>query len=223
MRVLVLGATGPSGIDTVREFFKVYPSGSVVIYARNPSKLPVDISSNPAVTVVIGQLTDTEALSRAFSSGGQVNAVLSTLGAALRPERDDIITQAYRTLMPIMEKHNCKRLIVLSTISVTIEQDHFSLLAWLSVLLIRLVMPKAYRDVNSWSRLLRDEGHKYGIDWTAVRVPWLHNKPGQKVKAGYVGDGTVGVTLSRLALAEFFVAQIEGKEWVGKMLAISSG
>lgn len=62
MRVLLLGATGPSGILIIHEFFKAYPDGTLIIYARNPSKLRSQIISNPSITIIKGELTDTDSL-----------------------------------------------------------------------------------------------------------------------------------------------------------------
>lgn len=48
-KVLVLGATGPSGISLLREL--LYRKYSTVAYVRSPSKIPDDISSNSLLTV----------------------------------------------------------------------------------------------------------------------------------------------------------------------------
>ncbi len=48
-KVLVLGGTGPAGICLVREL--VFRKHEVVVYARNPSKLPEELASSPLVEV----------------------------------------------------------------------------------------------------------------------------------------------------------------------------
>jgi len=48
-RVLVLGATGPAGINLLRELlFRQHPT---VAYVRNPSKIPEDLKANPLLEV----------------------------------------------------------------------------------------------------------------------------------------------------------------------------
>lgn len=47
--VLVLGATGPAGICLVREL--LYRQYKTVVYARNPAKIPQELSANPLLTV----------------------------------------------------------------------------------------------------------------------------------------------------------------------------
>lgn len=222
MRVIVLGATGPTGILVVREFLRVYPEGSAVLYVRNPSKIPQDISSNAKVSVVKGELTDKEALTSAFESGGQVDAVLSALGPLWGHPATKPLSNAYGLLIPIMAAHNSKRLIALSTVSVEDKKDKWSFLNALLVGIVWLIQRNAYRDIVEYAKVISSEGDKHGVDYTIVRVPNLNDKPGQKVIAGYVGDGKTSIFLSRHAIAEFYVREIEGKDWVGKTPAISS-
>ena len=48
-KVLVLGGTGPAGICLLREL--VYRKHATIAYARNPSKIPEDLASNPLIEV----------------------------------------------------------------------------------------------------------------------------------------------------------------------------
>lgn len=48
-KILVLGGTGPSGINVVREL--AHRKLSAVVYARTPSKIPDDISQSPYIEV----------------------------------------------------------------------------------------------------------------------------------------------------------------------------
>lgn len=48
-KILVLGATGPAGICLLREL--VYREHLTIVYARNPSKIPEDLASNPLLEV----------------------------------------------------------------------------------------------------------------------------------------------------------------------------
>ena len=85
-------------------------SHTVVIYARNPSKLPETIVSNPAVSVIKGELTDREALKSALTD---VDAILSVLGPAVRHVSGTPITKAYILLLELMRETNVKRIILL--------------------------------------------------------------------------------------------------------------
>ncbi|THG93413.1 hypothetical protein EW145_g8382, partial [Phellinidium pouzarii] len=78
MHVLVLGGTGGIGPLLIREL--LVAEHTVVVYARSPQKVPSDISSNPSVTIVKGDLTDAGAMSSALAG---VHAVVSVLGPAV--------------------------------------------------------------------------------------------------------------------------------------------
>lgn len=68
--LLTCAAAGPSGIDfcnaALREGHKL------TLYARNPSKLPADLSSNPLISVIQGQLDDRHGLQHAASCGAKI-------------------------------------------------------------------------------------------------------------------------------------------------------
>jgi uncharacterized protein YbjT (DUF2867 family) len=47
LTVLVLGGTGPAGINLLREL--LHRKHKVVAYARNPQKVPEDLASHPSL------------------------------------------------------------------------------------------------------------------------------------------------------------------------------
>ncbi|KAJ7736760.1 hypothetical protein DFH07DRAFT_1064852 [Mycena maculata] len=154
-----------------------------------------------AVTVAKG--TDATALTSAFESG-KVNAVLST------------------TIIPVMvAAQDCKRLITLSTSTFEDPRDKFSLAAAILVFIFCVVQHNAYIVIIAYSKLVAEEGNKHGIDWTVrvVRVLNLNTKAKQKVIAC---DGKkTGIFLSQHAIAEFYVREIEDKEWPCKAHALA--
>jgi putative NADH-flavin reductase len=48
-KVLVLGGTGPAGICLLREL--LFRQHSTIVFARNPSKIPQKLLSNPLLEV----------------------------------------------------------------------------------------------------------------------------------------------------------------------------
>ncbi|KAJ7495603.1 hypothetical protein FB451DRAFT_1335935 [Mycena latifolia] len=204
MRVIILGATGPSGILLVKEYFRVYPTGTAV--------LPVEIATNSAITVLKGELTDEAALTSAFEADGRtIDAVLSTVGPAAGHPSTLPLTAASRTIISVMAAQGCKH-----------KRDKSSLIVSILVFIVWAIQRNAYNDIVTYSKLVAEECTKHDIDWTLVRVPALNSKPNQNAVAGYVGDGKTGVFLSRHALAEFYVREIEGKEWSCKSPSLSS-
>ena len=43
-QILVLGATGPSGINVLRQL--IHHKRAIIVYARSPSKVPEDVTSS---------------------------------------------------------------------------------------------------------------------------------------------------------------------------------
>ena len=160
------------GGQSLKEYFKVYPTGTLVIYARTPSKLPADIAANPAITIIKGELTDEAALTSAFTSDGRrtVDAVLSTVGPALGHPPTLPLTAAHRTIISVMAAQGCKRLITLSTSSAEDARDRFSLLVAILVFIVWVIQRNAYNDIVAYSKLVEEECTRHGIDWTVSRL-----------------------------------------------------
>lgn len=118
-----------------------------------------------------------------------------------------------------MRATGVKRIIALGTTSVVSPADPGGFMAWLVSLFIRITIPGSYADIRTLGALiaLTDD-----IDWTFVRVPFLTSSPGPEVVAGYIGDGKVGWVLRRDAYARFVVDELEKREWVKRMPAISN-
>ena len=219
IRVLIFGATGPSGIQLIRETWRAYPNATIVVYARSPEKLPADISSNENLVIVKGQLTDEEALTKALQG---VDVVLSALGPVVpgQPAGNPVAT-GYGVILPIMKQVGVKRILLLGAASIVDENDRSSIKYQSLIWSLSTFVPKVYSDVVAIGEVIKTQGD--GLDWTIVRVPFLTNKDTTATIAGYVGDGKVGMTLSRRAFAAFMVGEIEKREWVHKCPMLTDG
>ena len=219
MRVLILGATGPSGLLLVQEALAA--GHTVVLYVRSPQKLPEDITSNTSVTVVEGQLNDEAALSGALEG---VDAVLSALGPPVKQgptyPSGTPIAHGYVVLLDAMHERGVKRLIALGTPSMKDEHDKFSLRFATLVAGVALFARNAYKDVVAIGETLR--AAKEDVLWTIARVPILTSSASKDVVAGYIGDDKVNTTISRAAFASFCVQQLTSDEWVRKAPLVSS-
>lgn len=220
MHVLVLGGTGPCGLQLIEQALTL--NHTVVVYARSPQKLPQTISSNPSVTVTVGELMDEEKLSAAMEG---VHAVLSALGPAVKNgpfhPSDTPLARAYALLIKVMKARNVKRLIALGTASMKDEHDKFSLEFSVLVGGVAIFAHNAYKDVVAIGETIRAAPPEELV-WTIARVPLLTEKPETDVIAGYVGDGKTRTKLSRAAFAAFVLRELEENEWCGKAPLISS-
>ncbi|CAL1696635.1 unnamed protein product [Somion occarium] len=219
MRILIFGGTGPAGLLLIRHALD--GGHSVVVFARSPEKLPQDISANPSVTVVEGQLTDAEAISQAMAG---VHAVLSALGP---PPRQGItypgntpLAHAYGLIIDAMKKHDVKRVILLGTASIHDEHDKFSVQFKALVAGVAIFAHNAYKDVVAIGELFKAQADD--VLWTIARVPILTSDEAVDYVAGYIGDGKVRTVLSRAAFAAFVLRELESNEWCRKAPLISS-
>jgi putative NADH-flavin reductase len=221
MRILLFGATGPTGIALVRELLQTHKDYTIILYVRSPQKVPDDIKTNSSVTVIHGQLDDVDALSKAIKG---VDIVLSTLGPSVKQgpfhRSDTPLAHAYARIIDLMHDHHVQRLICLGTASITDPIDKSSLVFSGLVNGVAMLARPAYKDVVAIGETVRTVGSD--LDWTIVRVPILTEKETKEIYAGYIGDSQLGTFLSRAGFAAFVVDEIEKRAWVHKAPMICS-
>ena len=217
MRVVILGGTGPSGILLIEE--ALASKHVVVVYARNPQKLPAHLSEHPDVTIVKGELEDSKALDTALAGA---DAVLSALGPTFGNPSGTPIARGYSAVLDAMRRNGVKRLIALGTPSIKDEQhDKYSMAYAAMVAVVSFGARSAYRDIVAVGEVIRT---CEDIDWTIVRVPVLKNGGNREVRVGYIGDDGAGAayTLARLGFAVFVLRELEKGEWIKQAPLITS-
>lgn len=222
MRVLILGGTGPTGILLIEEALSA--KHLIVVYARNPQKLPAHLGKHPDITIVKGELEDAEALGTAMTApgGNAVHAVLSALGPTFGNPSGTPIARGYAVVLEAMRRAGVKRLIALGTPSIKDANDRWSLVYSALVTGVSLGARSAYKDIVAVGEVVRACGDD--VDWTLVRVPVLKNERNREVRAGYVGDGEAGAvyTLARVGFAVFVLQELEKGEWIKQAPLITS-
>lgn len=183
----------------------------------------------PYLQVIEGQMDDAAKLDTAVAKS---NVVLSLLGPnKMRLPEPSPYPGYYSTLFPLMRKHGVKRILAMSTLSVSDPLDGFSLLRWFLVLIVRLFAGSAYRTVHGIASVFQEEAD--GLDWTVYRIAmipgghdeesWKKDREDIPIHAGYVAKPGWQVYIRRGALARWLVDCAEGgaTEWIGKLPAIS--
>ncbi|KAJ5808507.1 NAD(P)-binding protein [Penicillium riverlandense] len=219
-RILVLGATGGSGLAFVEQALSLPNPPHLTLYVRTPSKLPSEFQSQPGISIVVGGLSDFETLDSVMKSQS-ITTVVSFLGAyfsasaiIFRP-KETPIADSFPTIIRAMKANNVSRLIVLSTASFWITGKDIS--TW--GLSIFGVMPKIFvpqgdaEMVRIAEVVSRDAAEQ---DWTIFRVPHLTDGPSDlPVWAGYAGPGhRGGLNLSRRSLAMWVLNEISEPKWI---------
>jgi hypothetical protein len=174
-------------------------------------------------------MDDRDALSLAVSKS---NIVISLLGPnTMRLPSYDLYPNFYRSLFALMREHQVTRIYAMGTISISKPEDGFSLLRSVLVWLVYLAANAAYWNIIGVGEVFEKEAA--ALDWTIFRIAgipggsdeasWKKDRE-QEVAAGWVADKTWSITVKRSALAKWLVdsAEDDGKQWVGKMPAISA-
>ncbi|KAF4257657.1 hypothetical protein V6Z90_002619 [Aspergillus fumigatus] len=225
--ILVLGATGPAGICLLREL--ISSSYHVVVYARNPAKIPNDIASQGLLTVTKGEMNDHESLEKTMSP---CFAVLSLLGPSIDHKDIDpsIYAGYYRdAVFPAMRKLGIRRIIAMGTISISHRDDHFTIFQPMVHVFMRFFAKAIYSNMQNVAATFQKAGQ--GLDWTVFRIArivgecdelsWRSDGDACQVYAGRVGGKGWTTSITRAELARWIVCNIESSEWYQAMPALS--
>ncbi|PSS23445.1 hypothetical protein M430DRAFT_136392 [Amorphotheca resinae ATCC 22711] len=213
-RILVLGATGQTGIDFSNAALEA--GHQLTLYVRNPSKVPENIKSHEKVSIVEGQLSDEEKLKQAVASGATVFVSFAgpTFGSTGTPVSDSL-----KLLLPLLISHNYQRAIITATCSYTAPEDQGGL-KWRAVVgLIRLIGGSAYHEIQGIGAQVTSQDPAK-LKWTLIRLPFLDNGDAKHVTATFTGSGKDGLFLSRKSAAAWVLDQLDSEEWVGKCPAL---
>jgi len=192
----------------------------VVVYARNPSKLPKELV--PRLEIIEGTLESVDGLTKAIHG---VDVILSALGPVVRAgpfhSLNAPLAKAYEQILDIMKAEGVKRLIALGTTSIKDKKhDKFSLTFLALVSGVATFATSAWHDVVECGKVIMNNGED--IEWTIVRVPVLTDAKDNQFVAGYVGDGKTKPWLSRTAYANFVMEEVVKRNWVHQLPLVSS-
>ncbi|GLY04531.1 NAD(P)H-binding protein [Actinoplanes sp. NBRC 101535] len=152
MRLVVLGATGRTGLLLVRRALD--EGHTVTAYGRRRGDLP----EHPALTVVVGSLADQAALASAFAGA---DAVVSCLGPALPFARSTLMSDTLPVVADAMRTAGVRRIVVLSALGVGDSIRRLSPV-------MRFAYSTVTRPVFADKRHAEDRLRQSDVDWTLV-------------------------------------------------------
>ena len=209
MRVLVLGANGPSGRQTVRQALD--RGFEVEALTRHPEAFPI---RHERLHVVAGDATDPATMDAAVAA---CDAVVSVIGTAYTRSPVEVYSASARLLVAAMAGHGVRRLLVVTSAEVAAEtalQGRFLTDRVLYPFLRRVVGRTVYDDMERMEAIIRATD----LDWTIVRPPGLTDQAGTgyaaaetRVTGGFCARGDLAAFL----LAFGVTAAIEGTCFVG--------
>ncbi|MEO6131627.1 MAG: SDR family oxidoreductase [Saprospiraceae bacterium] len=208
MRILILGATGPTGQELVRQALE--KSYQVTALVRNPEKLGI---THENLIVTTGDLLDETTLTNALRGK---EAVLSALGAGKSLKSSNIMTNAVTNLITSLKTSNINRVVMLSAFGVG---ETFAKSNFIQKLIFRTFLKNIYNDKTKADSMLRHSP----FDWTLVYPVVLTNGP-------RTGNYKVGETLpmkgmpkiSRADVADFMLQQLTDATYLKKIAVLMS-
>lgn len=207
MKLLILGATGATGLEVVTQ--AIERGHSVTAFVRNPDPLKRFVDR---ITVVRGNLLDNAELGGVLV--GQ-DAVLSAFGPRLPISKDDadLLQRFGLALTSAMQKAGVRRTVIESTAflfkDAVFPPAH---------LFGRLFFPGVVRDADAMETTFQ----KSGLDWTLVRPPQLTNKPRTgkyRTLEGHLPP--FGFNISRADVADFMIKAGEDHASIQKIIGVA--
>ncbi|TWB16991.1 putative NADH-flavin reductase [Nitrospirillum amazonense] len=202
-KILVLGATGPTGRLIVRQ--AIAQGYDVTVLARSAEKA----RGLEGAALIIGDARDETVLRRALKGR---DAVISALGTPASPFREvTSLSTATRALVDAMKAEGVRRLVCITGMGAGDSAGHGGFL--FDRLIFPLLLRKVYADKDRQEAVVRESG----LDWVLVRPSVLNNKPGRgDVRALTDLTGVHGGTIARADVASFVLEQVRGDTWLRK-------
>src|SRR6266404_6802181 len=208
MKLLVLGATGGTGLEIISQAIERGHSLTAFVRAPDPLKRFGD-----RIAVVRGNLLNSSELQRVLKGH---DAVLSGFGPRLPISKADatLLQRFAVALTSGMHQAGVRRVVVESTAFLFTDS-----IIPPTNLFGRLFFPDVVRHAGEMENVFR----KSGLDWTMVRPPRLTDQPRTgkyRVSEGHLPR--VGFAISRADVADFMIKAGENGASVGKIVGVSN-
>ena len=208
MNLVVLGATGSTGPEIVRQAIEY--GHSVTAFVRSPERLK---PFRDRISVKQGNLLDAAELEPVIKGH---DAVLSAFGPRVPIAKGDanLLRQFAVVLTTAMPRAGVRRVVVESV--AFLFKDAIIPPAYL---LGRLFFPGVVADASGMEKVLE----KSGLDWTIARPPKLTPKPytgRYRVREGHLPP--FGFSISYADVADFMIKAVQNRSLIGKVVGVCS-
>lgn len=207
MKLVVLGATGGTGLEIVRQ--AIDRGHEVTAFVRSAERLK---PFGDRVVVIQGNLLDVSALEDAIR--GQ-DAIVSGFGPRLPIAKTDahLLSDFAATVTTAMNRACVRRVVAVSTAFLFRDS-----IVPPTYLFGRLFFPGVVMDASGMERTFMESG----LDWTMVRPPQLTDKPWSgryRMRAGHLPR--FGFKISRADTADYCVKAAEDMSTIKQVIGVS--
>jgi putative NADH-flavin reductase len=206
LRLVVLGATGGTGLEIVRQ--AIERGHSVTALVRSPERLK---AFRGRIAVEQGDLLNSGELERVIRGH---DAVISGFGSRVPISKSDahLLEQFAGALAGAMPRAGVRRVVVESV--AFLFRNSILPPAYL---LGRLLFPRTVADASAMERIFWESE----LDWTMVRPPELTDKPytgKYRMREGQLPR--FGFKISRADVADFMIKVVEDRASIRKVVGI---
>ena len=208
LKILVFGATGPTGQQVV---LQALGQGHIVTaFVRNPARLSI---TDEHLRVVVGDITwDTSRVAEVIRGQG---VVVSSLGRGNALTSDSLIDRSMQAIVPAMEDAGVRRLTLVSAFGVGESRRDAPLVP-------RIMHSVFLRDLFADKKAAEDRIRNSSLEWTIVHPVALTNGPlTGNYRAGEHLELRGMPKISRADVAHFVLAETENRAFVGKVAVVS--
>ena len=158
--ILVIGATGPTGIEICRQALAA--GMKVRVLVRNPSRFPGELL--PALEVVQGDVLNGEAMLAAMRG---MDAVVSALGTPLQRTPVTLLSHGTQNIVQAMRQLGVTRLLCITGMGAGDSRGHGGFLY--DQVILPLLLGQIYLDKDRQEQIVQASG----LDWTLIRPAFL--------------------------------------------------
>jgi len=209
MKLLVLGATGPTGLQVVHQ--ALAQGHEISAFVRDPAKLP---AADPHLRVVTGSLPgDVAALAAALQGR---DAVICALGVRNALKSGGLIAGAMGLLVPAMERAGVRRLLLVSANGVGETRRRSPLVPRI---MYRLLLGDIFADKEAGEAIVRASS----LAWTITYPTLLTDGPRTgRYRAGETLELRGMPKISRADVADFLLRELAARAYVRKGVVLSN-
>lgn len=208
MQILVVGATGGTGKEVVKQALE--HGHYVTAFVRDSAKLPIQ---HPNLTVVIGNILQPDTLLPAVR---RQDAVFCALGGR-SGQTDHAVEDGTKNLIAAMKQAGVRRLLIVSSLGVGTSYEEAPLP---SKLIIKTLLSGAIDEKEKQERVVQESN----LDWMIARPTRLTDGPltGKYRLGEHLPFSTFSLPhISRADVAAFLLDQLQSDTYVRKAVTIT--